>query len=87
MSQNELGASLKGESLYETQSARGNPELATVLNVISELDMHIISELLSSRKLLSNQPLERTGPHSFSASPPQALCLPLRGSVRRMCRL
>jgi hypothetical protein len=31
----------------------------------------------------SNKPLERSGHHQQSASPPQAPCLPLRGSVRR----
>ena len=31
---------------------------------------------------LANKPLEWTGHHQLSASPPQAPCLPLRGSVR-----
>ena len=31
----------------------------------------------------SNKPLEWTGPHLVSALPPNAPCLPLRGSVRR----
>jgi hypothetical protein len=31
----------------------------------------------------SNKPFEWTGHHQLSASPPQALCLPLKGSVRR----
>ena len=30
----------------------------------------------------SNKPLEWTGHHQLSATPPQASCLPLRGSVR-----
>ena len=33
---------------------------------------------------LSNKPLEWTGRRQSSASPPQAPCLPLRGSVRRI---
>ncbi len=32
----------------------------------------------------SNKPLEWTGHHQQSAAPPQAPCLPLRGSVRRI---
>jgi hypothetical protein len=32
----------------------------------------------------SNKPLEWTGHHLLSAPPPQAPCLPLRGSVRRI---
>jgi len=32
---------------------------------------------------LPNKPLEWTGHHPFIAAPPQALCLPLRGSVGR----
>jgi hypothetical protein len=31
---------------------------------------------------LANKPLEWTGHPQLSASPPQASCLPLRGSVR-----
>lgn len=30
----------------------------------------------------ANKPLEWTGHHLLSATPPHALCLPLRGSVR-----
>ena len=33
---------------------------------------------------LPNKPLEWKGPHPLSALKPQAPCLPLRGSVRRM---
>ena len=33
---------------------------------------------------LANKPLEWTGHHQLSASPPQAPCLPLRGSVIRI---
>ena len=32
----------------------------------------------------SNKPLEWTGHHQLSTSPPDTLCLPLRGSVRRI---
>jgi hypothetical protein len=32
----------------------------------------------------SNTPLERTGRLQLLAAPPQAPCLPLRGSVRRI---
>ena len=32
----------------------------------------------------SNKPFEWTGHHQFSATPPQALCLPLKGSVIRI---
>jgi hypothetical protein len=32
----------------------------------------------------SNQPLEWTGHHLFFSTPPQATCLPLKGSVRRI---
>jgi len=33
-----------------------------------------------------NKPLEWTGPHPLSVPPPQAPCLPLRGSVRRIAK-
>ena len=32
----------------------------------------------------SNKPFEWTGLHQLSAAPPQASCLPLKGSVRRI---
>jgi hypothetical protein len=38
------------------------------------------------RSATSNKPLEWTGHQRFTASPPRAACLPLRGSVRRMVR-
>ncbi len=34
--------------------------------------------------IVPNKPLEWTGHHQLSATQPQVLCLPLRGSVRRM---
>ena len=37
--------------------------------------------MLTVEKRLSNKPFEWTGPHQLSASPPQAPCLPLKGSV------
>jgi len=40
-----------------------------------------MSRLLTTRRWLSNQPLEWTGVHKNSASPPKTPCLPLRGSV------
>ena len=42
------------ENLYKSLSVKGNPELATVLKVISVLGLNCISALLGRRKWLSN---------------------------------
>jgi hypothetical protein len=49
------------------------------LDLSDEKTVHQIRENLGT----SNKPLEWTGHHHLSATPPQAPCLPLRGSVRR----
>ena len=43
-----------------------------------------MSLLLTTRRWLSNQPLEWTGLHQLFAAPPRSPCLPLRGSVGKM---
>jgi hypothetical protein len=42
-----------------------------------------MSRLLTTRRWLSNQPLEWTGHLQLSATPPWVPCLPLKGSVLR----
>ena len=43
-----------------------------------------LEELLAMAERPANKPFEWTGRHLLSASPPQAPCLPLKGSVRRI---
>jgi len=44
-----------------------------------------MSYKLASSLAASNRPLEWSGLHHLSAAPPQAPCLPLRGSVNLLC--
>ena len=44
-----------------------------------------MSLLLTTRRWLSNQPIEWTGFHALSAAPSEAPCLPLRGGVSLLC--
>jgi probable addiction module antidote protein len=84
MSQVARDSGLGRESLYKSLSSSGNPELATVLKVISTLGLELHVTAVDGAKMAVQQAPRVDRPPQLSAKPPQAHCLPLRGSVRNI---
>jgi hypothetical protein len=65
---------------YKVEACRPDCRLHCLLKFTTIVALLILPPL----SILANTPLEWTGPHRLSAAPHQALCLPLRGSVRKI---